>query len=100
VKIKLDEKLPQALVVALTDLGHDVDTAVHEGLATREDHAIWRASQDADRFLITQDPGRTALFDRVQSLFRTRVFDWTGCLVVASDRKLRVRHLMARSHES
>ena len=43
-RIKLDENLPHRLVAALTDLGHDVDTAVHEGLTGRD-----------DRFLITQD---------------------------------------------
>ncbi len=38
-KIKLDENLPQRLIAALTDLGHDVDTAVHEGLTGRDDGA-------------------------------------------------------------
>ena len=115
-RIKLDENLPQRLVAALTDLGHNVDTAVQEGLTGRDDPAVWRAAQNTDRFLITQDldfsdirryapgthrglllvrlrfPGRSSLFDRIQSLFRTeQVSDWTGCLVVASDRKLRVR---------
>jgi len=116
VKIKLDENLPEGLVAALTDLGHDVDTAVREGLAGRDDGVVWNAAQAADRFLITQDldfsdirrytpgthgglllvrlrfPGRIALFDRVHSLLSTEdVSTWTGCLVVSSDRKLRVR---------
>ena len=115
-KIKLDENLPEGLVAALTGLGHDVDTAVHEGLGGRADDAIWIAAQDAGRFLITQDldfsdirryapgthrglllvrlrvPGRTALFDRLLSLFRTEdVASWTGGLVIATERKLRVR---------
>ena len=85
-RIKLDENLPGRLVDALAALGHDVDTAVQERLAGKDDVA-WRAAQDGDRFLVTQDldfsdirrytpgthhglllvrlgfPGRTALFD-------------------------------------
>ena len=76
-KIKLDENLPEGLVVALTGLGHDVDTAVREGLGGRARLRV---------------PGRTALFDRVLSLFRTEdVASWTGGLVIATERKLRVR---------
>lgn len=115
-RIKLDENLPEGLVAALAELGHDVDTTIREALAGRDDGVVWRAAQAADRFFITQAldfsdirrytpgthrglllvrlrfPGRTALFDRVQSLFRTEdVSDWAGCLIVASDRKLRVR---------
>ena len=54
-KIKLDENLPEGLVAALTALGHDVDTSVREGLGGRNDDTVWRAAQDAERFLITQD---------------------------------------------
>ena len=115
-KIKLDENLPGRLIQALTDLGHDVDTVVLERLAGQDDHAVWQAAQQAGRFLITQDldfsdvrrytpgthrglllvrlasPGRTALLGRVQSLFAVEdVSTWAGCLVVATDRKLRVR---------
>ena len=120
-KIKLDENLPSRLVPVLTALGHDVDTVLLERLAGHDDHAVWQASQQADRFLITQDldfsdirrytpgthrglllvrlrfPGRTALFDRIQSLFAVEdVSTWAGCLVVATDRKLRVRRPEAR----
>lgn len=115
-KIKLDENLPDRLVPALTDLGHDVDTVILEGLAGQDDHAVWQASQRADRFLITQDldfsdlrrytpgthrglllvrlrsPGRTALFDRIHRLLAVEdVSTWAGCLVIATDRKLRIR---------
>ena len=45
VKLKLDENLPERLVASLTDLGHDVDTVAHEGLAGRDDPAIWNAVQ-------------------------------------------------------
>lgn len=81
---------------------------------------MWAARQ-AGRFLITQDldfsdvrrytpgthrglllvrlasPGGTALLSRVQSLFAVEdVSTWAGCLVVATDRKLRVRRPEAR----
>ena len=123
-KIKLDENLPGRLVQALTDLGHDVDTVVLERLAGQDDHAVWHAAQQAGRFLITQDldfsdmrrytpgthgglllvrlasPGRIALLARVQSLFAIEdVSTWTGCLVVATDRKLRVRRPEPRRTE-
>ncbi len=76
---------------------------------------VWAATQRDGRFLITQDldfsdarkyvpgshhgllivrlrrPGRQALFDRVNGLFATEpVEDWSRCLVVASDHKVRV----------
>lgn len=54
-KIKLDENLPDRFVQALADLGHDVDTVVHERLAGKNDFAVWTAAQQAGRFLITQD---------------------------------------------
>ncbi len=115
-KIKLDENLPVALVHDLAGLGHDVDTVPREGLAGRPDSAVWQASQEAGRFLITQDldfsdlrrfapgthhgllllrlarPGRSALRARVQRLFETEaVHGWARCLVIATDRKIRVR---------
>jgi predicted nuclease of predicted toxin-antitoxin system len=116
VNIKLDENLPDRLVPALGALGHDVDTVRAEELTGRADHDIWSAAQAARRFLITQDldfsdmrryvpgthaglllvrlprPGRNTLFERVSAVFQTeQVTDWTGCLVVATDRKVRVR---------
>jgi hypothetical protein len=116
VKIKLDENLPERLVQALTDLGHDVDTVVQERLAGRDDLAVWTAAQQSARFFVTQDldfsdirryepgthhgllllrlrlPGRAMLFDRVLSLFSEEdVSAWDRSLVVASDQKIRVR---------
>lgn len=115
-KIKLDENLPDRLVSALTGLGHDVDTVYVERLNGRIDADVWNGTQTARRFFITQDldfsdirrytpgthaglllvrltrPGRDALFARVSALFQTeRVEDWTGCLVVVTERKVRVR---------
>lgn len=115
-KIKLDENLPERLVAELQSLGHDVDTARAEHLAGKDDNEIWQAAQAAGRFLITQDldfsdvrrftpgthaglllvrlaqPGREALVARVAMLFATEPIEqWRGCLVVATDHKVRVK---------
>lgn len=115
-KIKLDENLPDRLVRILTALGHDVDTVRAEHLTGRTDPQVWTAAQVAQRFLITQDldfsdmrryapgthaglllvrltrPGRNALFERISTVFQTeKVEDWTGCLVVVTERKARIR---------
>ena len=115
-KIKLDENLPDRLVRLLSDFGHDVDTVRSEQLAGRDDTDIWSAAQSAERFLITQDldfsdvrrytpgthaglllmrlakPGRDALLQRVAMLLATElVDDWRGCLIVATDSKVRVK---------
>ena len=114
--IKLDENLPHQLVQLLTDLGHDVDTVPDEHLAGRDDDVVWAAAQTAGRFLVTQDlhfsdarkyapgthqglllvrlpqPGRSALVERVSTLFRTEAVEtWTGCIVSATPRKVRVK---------
>ena len=91
--IKLDENMPLRLARALGDCGHQVDTTVEEGLKGQADERVWKAAQDAGRFLITQDldfsdtrrfapgthhgillvrltdPGRNVLVQRVQELF-------------------------------
>jgi len=114
--IKLDEYVPERLVSVPGDFGHDVGTARAEQLSSRDDAAIWSAAQFVGRFLITQDldfsdvprytpgthaglllmrltkPGRDALLERVSMLFATESVDeWLGCLVVATDRKVRVK---------
>jgi predicted nuclease of predicted toxin-antitoxin system len=116
VKIKLDENLPDRLVAVLTGLGHNVDTVRTEQVTGRADPDVWSAAQAAQRFLITQDldfsdvrrytpgthaglllvrltrPGRNALFERVSTVFQTeKIEDWTGCLVVATEQKIRIR---------
>ena len=108
-KIKLDENLPSRLVDVLSALRHEVDTVPDEGMAGQDDTLVWRAAQDAGRFLITQDldfsdarsfapgthhgillirlpqPGRAALSERVGRLFREEDVDsWAGCLVTAT----------------
>jgi predicted nuclease of predicted toxin-antitoxin system len=115
-KIKLDENLPSRLVAALGQLGHEVDTVARERLTGRPDITIWRAAQEAGRFLVTQDldfsdirrfrpgthhglllvrlrePGRTALLQRVRAAFQTEDEEsWSGCFVVVTEHKLRVR---------
>ena len=53
-KIKLDENLPERLVPALTALGHDIDTVWVERLNGQADPNVWKATQAAQRFFITQ----------------------------------------------
>jgi predicted nuclease of predicted toxin-antitoxin system len=114
--IKLDENLPERLVSGLVQLGHDVDTVRAENLAGQTDEQVWQAAQSANRFLITQDldfsdmrlytpgthaglllvrlahPGRDALVERVTALFAAEDVDqWHGCLVVATDHKVRIK---------
>ena len=114
-RIKLDENLPTRLAPLLGALGHNVDTVPQERLQGRNDAVIWLATQDAGRFLITQDldfsdirrfrpgthhgillvrlrtPGRAALMARLSSIFQTEnVESWSRCFVVATDRKIRV----------
>lgn len=99
----------------LAAFGHETDTVPQENLAGQADETVWDAAQQAGRFLITQDldfsnshkfvpethqgilllrlrdPGRLALLRIVEMLFRTEnVESWYGCLVVATERKLRV----------
>ena len=115
-KIKLDENLPQDLVSILRSLGHDVDTVPAERLQGMDDAAVWNAAQANGRFLITQDldfsdarrfspgthqglmllrlhnPSRRALAQRVAAVFGTReALKWEKCMVVVSERKVRVR---------
>lgn len=115
-KIKLDENMPASLAPVLRRLGHDVDTIPDEGLATAPDVTVWEAAQSEARLLVTQDldfsdlrrfapgshhgillirlrdPDRSALCERVSALFAQEAVErWTGCFVVATEHKLRVR---------
>ena len=114
--IKLDENLPTDLAVSLRQLGHDVETVLEENLGGAADDLIWQIAQDEGRFLITQDldfsnvrwfvpgthrgilllrlnnPTRRRLILRVEAIFNSEpVALWSGCLVIATDRKIRVR---------
>jgi predicted nuclease of predicted toxin-antitoxin system len=115
-KFKLDENMPVALCQVLRWRGHDVDSVMDENLSGHPDNEIWIAAQKAERFFITQDldfadirkfapgthrglllirlnhPSRRALLQRVYSLFvEEPVETWTGCLVIATETKVRVR---------
>lgn len=115
-RIKLDENLPARLHPILVKLAHNVDTVSQEGLAGQDDVAVWDASQEARRFFITQDldfsdirrfqlgrhqglmivrlrdPSRRALVQRIQAVFQTEDIErWSGCFIVVTDRKIRVR---------
>ncbi|MCU0727988.1 MAG: DUF5615 family PIN-like protein [Planctomycetes bacterium] len=115
-RIQLDENIPARLCRALDSLGHEADTVFSEGLRGRDDMEVWRAAQAASRFLVTQDlrfsdprsfppgthhgvmlvrlrdPGRDALYERILATFSAiDVEAWHGCLVVLTERKLRVR---------
>lgn len=114
-KIKLDENLPHRLAGVLQNIGHDVHTTYDEGLIGRADLEIWRIAQAEKRFLITQDldfsdprqfvpgshcgillvrlnsPNRANLIARITEVFQTEnVQEWSGCFVVATERKVRV----------
>lgn len=114
-KIKLNENLPDSLLLELRTLGHDVDNVEMERLNGRPDPEVWAGAQDSGRFLITQDldfsdirrfapgthaglllvrlamPGRLALLEHIGGVFRNEdVAAWAKCFVVLSDHKLRV----------
>src|SRR5258708_16875202 len=115
-RIKLDENLPVELVAELRDLGHDVEDVYSEHLSGTPDPDVWQAAQSEQRLLITQDigfgdarmftpgahagfmllrmkrPDRVAVIAKVRGVFEsTDVESWSGCFVVVSDSKLRVR---------
>jgi len=121
-KIKLDENLPLQLASQLNLLGHDVHAVEDEGLSGCNDLDLWRSAQRDARFLLTQDldfsdartfspgshhgiallrfqtPSRRSLIERTEEIFRHEdVGQWTGCFVVVTERKVRVRRPPAHS---
>jgi predicted nuclease of predicted toxin-antitoxin system len=115
-KAKLDENLPLEMASSLRRFGHDVHTLPDEGLSGCTDTDLWRAAQSEGRTLITQDldfsdrrrfapgthhgivlirlrsPSRLRLVARVEEIFRNEdVSTWTGCFVVVTEQKVRVR---------
>lgn len=113
-RLKLDENMPYDLDMALSLF--DVDTVGSEGLTGACDEAVWDAAQKEGRVLVTQDldfsdlrkftPGTHAgiLLLRISNPSRRRLklrldqiltsedaASWSGCFVVATDSKLRVR---------
>jgi len=115
-RIKLDENLPLPLTDVLQALGHDVEHVRTEGLTGRPDADVWSVAQEERRFLITQDvrfvdrrmfipgqhfglmllrlenPSIRTLTAKLQATFSAEAVEkWSGCLIVVSDRKVRVR---------
>lgn len=114
-RIKLDENIPADLVSSLSAVD-EVDTAHSEGLTGAADSTLWEAAQKGARFLITQDldfgdlrqfmpgshagillvrlknPSRGALTLRIVEICKSDDFQsWGGCVVVATDSKIRIR---------
>lgn len=115
-RIKLDENLPTDLSALIEAFGHEVDTVPEEGLTSHPDEEVWQAAKRENRFFMTQDldfsdirkyvpgthpgllllrlesPSRKAIITRVHSILQTvPIGNWSGCLVVATDHKIRVR---------
>ena len=115
-KVKLDENLPTRLVDVLERRGHEVDTVATEGLAGKPDMYVWASACREGRFFITQDldfsdirrfrpgthpglllvrlrePGANALLERVSAAVQAHALEsWSGCLVVLTDHKLRIK---------
>ena len=103
----------------LQTLGHDADTVQAEGLAGRPDEAVLGAAKKNHQLLISQDvglgdvrklvprqelgvillrlrdPGRNRLVDRVREIFQRHDIElWRSCIVVVTERKIRVRKLI------
>lgn len=118
-KAKLDENLPLQIASRLRSFGHDVHTMPDEGLSGCNDAVLWHAAQREQRLLITQDldfsdarrfapgthhglilirlhsPSRLRLVERVEEIFRDEaVAGWSGCFVVVTDQKVRVRRAL------
>ena len=56
-KVKLDENLPVSASQVLTEIGHDVETVVGEGLAGSDDPTVLAAASAEGRVLVTLDRG-------------------------------------------
>ncbi len=115
-KIKLDENIPASVVECLNPVANDIHTVHEEGLTGVSDLALWQVCQREQRFLITQDldfsdirrfrpgthpgilllrlkdPGAKALRRLLSRLMAEYDLNtWRGCLVVASERKIRIQ---------
>jgi predicted nuclease of predicted toxin-antitoxin system len=55
VRFKLDENMPRDALTLLRAAGHDVESALDEGLGGRPDDDVLRASVEEGRILITYD---------------------------------------------
>jgi predicted nuclease of predicted toxin-antitoxin system len=114
--LKLDECLPVECANLLTARGHGVETVPQEGLQGEPDESIWSAAQKEQRFLVTtdldfsdirrytpgqhcgvllirlHDEGKRTLLSYLEWLINEHdVERWKGCLVIATDHKVRVK---------
>lgn len=115
-QIKIDECLPLEIAGILNNIGHEAESVKDEGLTGSPDSHIWEIAQAEKRFLITSDldfsdirffaPGthHGVLLLRLSKEGKNHILsypnrmleefdlnEWNGCLVVATDHKVRVR---------
>jgi predicted nuclease of predicted toxin-antitoxin system len=57
VQIKIDEDLPQQVVVLLRENGYQAESVVEQGMSGWKDGQLWRKIQAEKRFLVTADKG-------------------------------------------
>jgi Domain of unknown function (DUF5615) len=118
-RFELDENIPVGLANVLSGLGHDVDTVPQESLTGQPDSHVLdcraRGAAASDHtgsglrgyasfapgthcgiiLVRLSNPSRRELVDRIGSLFLNEpIEEWSGCFVVLTDRKIRIR----RSH--
>ena len=116
-RFKIDECLPGEIADLLRAKGHRVETVKDEGLTGSPDSLIWKVVQSEEFFLITSDldfsdirlfapgthhgllllrlskEGKTHMLSYFGQLISNfNIADWEGCLVIATDHKVRVKH--------
>jgi predicted nuclease of predicted toxin-antitoxin system len=116
IRIKIDECLPSEIAEILIERGYETETVKSEGLTGSPDSLIWKVAQAEKRFLITSDldfsdirlyvPGthQGVLLLRLSKEGKNHVLSYVkkilaefdlnelnGCLVVATDHKIRVK---------
>jgi predicted nuclease of predicted toxin-antitoxin system len=112
VRVKFDEHVTVDAVEVFARFGHDADTVVDEGLTGASDDVLRRAAADAGRVVVTFDVGFAdirlassgvvllrladqqpasvlAVIDRL--LTYHRLDEFAGCIVVVTERLVRVR---------
>jgi predicted nuclease of predicted toxin-antitoxin system len=114
-RVKLDENIPVSAKHALENAFCDVHSVFDEKLSGVDDGTLWDVCQQEQRFLVTQDldfsdirkfspgthcgilllrlknPSATAIKALLKELVSRHQFkEWHGCVVVATQRKVRV----------
>ena len=113
-KIKLDENIPVTAKRCLENVSSDTHSVFDEGLSGVDDATLWDICQHEQRFLVTQDldfsdtrkfspgthcgilllrlknPSASAVISLLMKLANKHQFtDWHGCVVVATQNKVR-----------